>query len=80
MLTVSVHLFTDPASNLTDVKEVSDWILDAKLPLSINDLKKKLDDLKKLADNLPDSSAVLKDAQPQLDKAKKLLDDAKKAR
>ncbi|XP_074523144.1 laminin subunit beta-3 isoform X2 [Halichoeres trimaculatus] len=70
----------DPTSNLTHIKEVSDWILKAKLPLSLNDLKKKLDELKKLADNLPDSTAVLKDAQPQLDTAKKLLDDAKKAR
>ncbi|CAJ1051838.1 LOW QUALITY PROTEIN: laminin subunit beta-3-like [Xyrichtys novacula] len=71
---------TDPTSNLTQVKEVSDWILKAKLPLPYDDILKKLDELKDLADNLPDSTAVLDEAQPQLDTAKKLLEDAKNAR
>lgn len=70
----------DPSSNLTQVQEVSDWILNAKLPLKPDDLKKKLEELKNLAANLPDSAAVLDEAKPQLDKAKKLLEDAQDAR
>ncbi|XP_037620786.1 laminin subunit beta-3-like isoform X1 [Sebastes umbrosus] len=71
---------SDPSSNLTQVQEVSDWILNAKLPLKPDDLKKKLEELKNLAANLPDSAAVLDEAKPQLDKAKKLLEDAQDAR
>ncbi|XP_041639708.1 laminin subunit beta-3-like isoform X2 [Cheilinus undulatus] len=69
---------SDPTSNLTDIKEVSDWILNNELP--VVDLTKKLDELKDLAKNLPDSTAVLKDAEPQLETVKKLLEDAKDAR
>ncbi|XP_068451065.1 laminin subunit beta-3-like [Clinocottus analis] len=71
---------SDPSSNLTHIKEVSDWILKAKLPLKLASLKGKLEDLKNLAASLPDSTSVLKEAQPQLDKAKKLLQDAQDAR
>ncbi|XP_069007880.1 laminin subunit beta-3 [Embiotoca jacksoni] len=71
---------SDPSSNLTHIKEVSDWILKAKLPLNLATLKRKLDDLKKLAANLPDSTAVLKEAEPQLDTARKLLQEARDAR
>ncbi|KAM7006218.1 laminin subunit beta-3 [Tautogolabrus adspersus] len=71
---------SDPGSNLTHIKKVSDWILKAKLPASLATLKRKLDELKNLADNLPDSTSVLKDAQPQLEKAQELLEDAKDAR
>uniref|UniRef100_UPI0037E7B566 laminin subunit beta-3 n=1 Tax=Semicossyphus pulcher TaxID=241346 RepID=UPI0037E7B566 len=74
------EFLSDPTSNLTHIKEVSDWILAAKLPLSVDELKKKLDELKDLADNQPDSSAVLDKATPQLEKAKKLLEDAEDAR
>ncbi|KAA8593691.1 hypothetical protein FQN60_009807 [Etheostoma spectabile] len=71
---------THPSSNLTHIQEVSDWILKAKLPLSLAALKRKLEDLKNLAANLPDSTAVLNQAEPQLDKARKLLQEALDAR
>ncbi|XP_049426216.1 laminin subunit beta-3 isoform X1 [Epinephelus fuscoguttatus] len=71
---------TDPSSNLTQIQEVSDWILKAKLPLNLAALKRKLEDLKNLAASLPDSTAVLNNAEPQLETAKKLLKEAKAAR
>ncbi|XP_078105448.1 laminin subunit beta-3 [Sander vitreus] len=71
---------SDPSSNLTHIQEVSDWILKAKLPLSLAALKRKLEELKNLAANLPDSTAVLNQAEPQLDKARKLLEEAQDAR
>nr|XP_019959824.1 PREDICTED: laminin subunit beta-3 [Paralichthys olivaceus] len=71
---------SDPASNLTHIQEVSDWILKAKLPLTLADLNGKLKELKKLASNLSDSTAVLKETEPQLEKAKKLLEEAEDAR
>lgn len=71
---------SDPTSNLTHIQDVSDWILKAKLPLSLAALKRKLDELKNLAANLPDSTAVLKEAEPQLDTARKLLEEAEDAR
>lgn len=81
---VEVHLsrfvHSDPSSNLTQIQEVSDWILKAKLPLNLASLKRKLEELKNLAANLPDSLAVLKEAEPQLDTARKLLQEAKDAR
>nr|XP_020504058.1 laminin subunit beta-3 [Labrus bergylta] len=74
------EFLSDPGSNLTNIKEVSDWILKTKLPQNLAALNRKADELKNLADNLPDSTSVLKDAEPLLKKAKKLLDDAKDAR
>ncbi|XP_040890794.1 laminin subunit beta-3 isoform X2 [Toxotes jaculatrix] len=71
---------SDPTSNSTHIQEVSDWILNAKLPVSLPALKEKLKELKDLAANLPDSTAVLKEAEPQLDKARKLLEEAQIAR
>lgn len=71
---------SDPSSNLTHIQEVSDWILKAKLPLSLAALKRKLEELKNLAANLPDSTDVLKEAEPQLDTARKLLQEAQDAR
>lgn len=65
---------------MTHVQEVSDWILNAKLPPRLAGLKGKLQELKDLTANLPDSTAVLKEAEPQLDAAKKLLQDAQDAR
>lgn len=70
----------DPTSNLNQIQEVSDWVLAAKLPLSIADLTKKLDQLKDLAANLPNSTAVLKEAEPQLEMARRLLQDAQDTR
>ncbi|XP_034442702.1 laminin subunit beta-3 [Hippoglossus hippoglossus] len=71
---------SDPSSNLTHIKEVSDWILNAKLPIEQADLKRKLEELKNLAAILPDSTAVLKDAEPLLARARKLLQEAQDAR
>ncbi|XP_061583968.1 laminin subunit beta-3-like [Cololabis saira] len=71
---------SDPSSNLTQVQEVSDWILKAKLPVNLADLKRKLEELKNLAANLPNSKAVLREAEPQLEAAKKLLKEAQDAR
>lgn len=70
----------DPSSNLTQIQEISDWILKAKVPLSPDILKMKLEELKNLAANLPNSTAVLKEAEPQLDTARKLLQEAQDAR
>ncbi|XP_053171447.1 laminin subunit beta-3 [Scomber japonicus] len=71
---------SDPSSNLAQIQEVSDWILKAKLPLSLATLRRKLEELKNLAANLPDSTAVLNEAEPQLDAARKLLEEAQDAR
>ncbi|KAK2821040.1 hypothetical protein Q5P01_023999 [Channa striata] len=71
---------SDPSSNLTQIQEVSDWILKTKLPLNLASLKRKLEELKNLSANLPDSTTVLKEAEPQLDKVKKLLQEAQDAR
>lgn len=71
---------SDPSSNLTHIQEVSDWILKAKLPLSLAALKRKLEELKNLAASLPDSMSVLKESEPQLDTARKQLQEAQDAR
>ncbi|KAM8757559.1 laminin subunit beta-3 isoform 1-T2 [Acanthopagrus schlegelii] len=71
---------SDPSTDLTHIQEVSDWILKAKLPLSLAALKGKLKQLKDLAANLPDSTAILDEAEPQLDSARKLLKEAQDAR
>lgn len=62
------------------MKEVSDWVLNAKLPLNLAALKRKLEELKNLAAGLPDSAGVLKQAGPQLDIARRLLQEAKDTR
>ncbi|KAM4740269.1 laminin subunit beta-3 [Anableps anableps] len=71
---------TDPSSNLTQVQEISDWILNASLPVSLPTLEKKLEELKNLAANLPSTMNVLKEAKPQLDTTRKLLQEAQDAR
>ncbi|XP_027858860.1 laminin subunit beta-3 isoform X1 [Xiphophorus couchianus] len=71
---------TDPSSNLTQVQEISEWILNANLPVSLPALEKKLEELKNLAASLPNTENVLKEAKPQLDTAKKLLQEADAAR
>lgn len=71
---------SDPSSNLSHIQDVSDWILNAKLPLSLSTLKKKVKQLEDLAAGLPDSTAVLKEAEPQLEAARKLLQEAQDAR
>lgn len=79
-LFIFISLCTDPESNLDQIQEVSDWVLKAKLPLSLATLRRKLEELKDLAANLPDSTAVLNEADPQLDAARKLLEEAQDAR
>lgn len=76
----SPSLCPDPSSNLTHIQQVSDWVRNAKLPLSLAALKRKLEELKNLAATLPDSSSVLDEAEPQLDAARKLLQEAEDAR
>lgn len=71
---------SDPASNLTQIQEISNLILNAKLPLNLATVKGKLEELKNLAANLPDSTAVLREAKPQLDTARELLQEATDAR
>ncbi|MEQ2175339.1 hypothetical protein GOODEAATRI_017050 [Goodea atripinnis] len=71
---------SDPSSNLTQVQEVSDWILNARLPISLSILKSKLEELKNVAANLPTTMNVLKEAKPQLDTARKLLQEAQDTR
>lgn len=71
---------SDPSSDLTHIQQVSDWVLKAKLPVSLAALKEKLEELKSLASGLPDSTAVLSKAQPQLEAARKLLQEAQDAR
>lgn len=79
-MTFPISVCPDPSSNLTQIQEVSDWILNAKLPPTLADLNRKLEELKNLAANLPDSTTVLEEAEPQLDTARKLLQDAQDAR
>ncbi|CAB1354088.1 unnamed protein product [Coregonus sp. 'balchen'] len=55
------------------------WILNAKLPLSLAALKRKLQEIRDLAAGLPDSTAVLDQAGPQLDTAQRLLQEAQDA-
>ncbi|KAG5274590.1 hypothetical protein AALO_G00137970 [Alosa alosa] len=71
---------SDPSTDPNRIDEVSEEILNAKLPLSLDALKKKLQELQGLAAGLPDSSKVLEESQPQLDQAKKLLEEAQNAR
>lgn len=71
---------SDPSSNLTHIQQVSDWVLKAKLPVSLTALKARLEELKNLTSGLPDSTAVLNKAQPQLEAARKLLLEAQGAR
>ncbi|XP_062309966.1 laminin subunit beta-3-like [Osmerus eperlanus] len=71
---------SDPTSNLTHIQEVSEWILNAKLPFSLADLKKKLQKLKDLAAGLPDSTSLLDQTMPQLDTARRLLKEAQDSR
>lgn len=68
---------SDPSSNLTKVQEISEWILKAKLPIT---LKTKLEELKNLTANLPSTMNVLKEATPQLETARKLLQEARDTR
>uniref|UniRef100_A0A674E3Z8 Laminin subunit beta-3-like n=1 Tax=Salmo trutta TaxID=8032 RepID=A0A674E3Z8_SALTR len=69
----------DFLSDPTDISTVSEWILNAKLPLSLAALKRKLQDIRALAAGLPDSKAVLDQAGPQLDTARRLLQEAQDA-
>ncbi|XP_036804074.1 laminin subunit beta-3 isoform X1 [Oncorhynchus mykiss] len=71
---------SDPSSDPTDISTVSEWILNAKLPLSLAALKRKLQEIRALAAGLPDSKAVLDQAGPQLDTARRLLQEAQDAR
>ena len=54
--------------------------MNAKLPFSLADLKKKLQKLKDLAAGLPDSTSLLDQTMPQLDTARRLLKEAKDSR
>ncbi|XP_062402110.1 laminin subunit beta-3 isoform X2 [Sardina pilchardus] len=71
---------SDPSTDPNRIDEVSNEILNAKLPLSLDALKKKLKELQDLAAGLPDSSKILEESQPQLDQAEKLLEEAQNAR
>ncbi|KAM9522760.1 laminin subunit beta-3 isoform 1-T2 [Salvelinus alpinus] len=71
---------SDPSSDPTHISTVSEWILNAKLPVSLATLKRKLQEIRDLAAGLPDSTAVLDQAGPQLDTARRLLQEARDAR
>ncbi|XP_030634201.1 laminin subunit beta-3 [Chanos chanos] len=71
---------SDTSSDPAHIQAVAEGILNAKLPLSLAALKRKLKEIQELASNLPDSSKVLEETGPQLDKARELLEEAKKAR
>ncbi|XP_041744472.1 laminin subunit beta-3 isoform X2 [Coregonus clupeaformis] len=70
---------SDPSSDPTAISTASEWILNAKLPLSLAALKRKLQEIRDLAAGLPDSTAVLDQAGPQLDTAQRLLQEAQDA-
>nr|XP_054590764.1 laminin subunit beta-3 isoform X2 [Nothobranchius furzeri] len=74
------NFLSDPSSNLTQIQEVSDWILKAKLPLGLSELYVKIGELKNLSADLTNSTHVLKEAEPQLDTARRLLQDARDVR
>lgn len=55
-------------------------VLEAKFPLSVENLKQKLKEMQDLASSLPDSSRILESTKPELEKARKLLEEAQNAR
>nr|XP_023696882.1 laminin subunit beta-3 isoform X1 [Paramormyrops kingsleyae]XP_023696883.1 laminin subunit beta-3 isoform X1 [Paramormyrops kingsleyae] len=73
-------LLRDPNSDPAIIQTVSEGVLNTKLPLSLDSLKRKLEEIQRLAVSLPDSSSILTSTGPQLDKARRLLMEAETAR
>ncbi|XP_057181680.1 laminin subunit beta-3 [Triplophysa rosa] len=69
-----------PHSDPDEVERVCEEVLDAKFPLSMENLKQKLKEMQDLASSLPDSSRILESTKPELEKARKLLEEAQNAR
>lgn len=55
-------------------------VLEARFPLTMDQLKQKLKELQGLTASLPDSSSVLTASGPQLENARRLLDAARDTR
>ncbi|XP_051549881.1 laminin subunit beta-3 [Myxocyprinus asiaticus] len=69
-----------PHSDPDQVQRVCEGVLQAELPMSVENLKRKLKELQNLASTLPDSSRVLKKTRPELEKARQLLEEAQNTR
>ncbi|XP_073721640.1 laminin subunit beta-3 isoform X2 [Misgurnus anguillicaudatus] len=69
-----------PHSDPDEVQRICENVLEAKLPINVENLKKKLKEMQDLASSLPDSSKVLESTKPELEKARKLLEEAQKTR
>ncbi|XP_051979459.1 laminin subunit beta-3 [Xyrauchen texanus] len=69
-----------PHSDPDQVQRVCEGVLQAELPMSLENLKRKLKELQNLASSLPDSSRVLENTRPELEKARQLLEEAQSAR
>ncbi|KAF4097130.1 laminin subunit beta-3 [Onychostoma macrolepis] len=71
---------SEPHSDPDEVQRVCEAVLDAKVPLSVKNLKQKLKELQDLASSLPDSSKVLDNSREQLENARQLLEEANNTR
>ncbi|KAK7136543.1 hypothetical protein R3I93_016770 [Phoxinus phoxinus] len=71
---------SEPESDPEQVQRVCEAVLEARLPLSLDQLKQKLKDLQDLTVSVPDSSSVLTTSGPQLENARRLLDTARETR
>lgn len=71
---------TEPHSDPEQVQRVCEAVLEARLPLSLDQLKQKLKELQDLMLSVPDSSSVLTTSGPQLETARRLLETARDTR
>ncbi|XP_039538072.1 laminin subunit beta-3 [Pimephales promelas] len=71
---------SEPHSDPEQVQRVCEAVLEARLPMSLDQLKQKLKDLQDLMVSVPDSSSVLTTSGPQLENARRLLDAARDTR
>ncbi|XP_048037879.1 laminin subunit beta-3 [Megalobrama amblycephala] len=71
---------SEPHSDPDQVQRVCEAVLEARFPLTVEQLKQKLKELQDLTSSLPDSSSVLTATGPQLEDARRLLDAARDTR
>lgn len=71
---------SEPHSDPDQVQRVCEAVLEARFPLTVEQLKQKLKELQDLTSSLPDSSSVLTASGPQLESARRLLDAARDTR
>ncbi|KPP73988.1 hypothetical protein Z043_106880 [Scleropages formosus] len=74
------NFLEDPLTDPAVIQEISEGVLNTKLPLSLAALKRKVEDIRTLAAGLPNSSHILDSTTPQLERARQLLQKAQTAR